>query len=447
MSDYNTDKPSKGNFSYKNVAFRSNDQLYMENDQIIDPTPVPDIVDMTPAETKKGVLSFLNANRFDIRQFHTEFEDRTEEVLEALLSLQSNEDPLKKGKENIAFRADIFIRKNRQRFSTNGNDILDVIMGVTSSHPQDKSYYITIKNIADYLGIEDLKSVYEIAKKGVEEIKSKPLEFDIPLGEGKIRKVNVPIYKILTYVDTKQMASASDEEVHISFSPSDFFKMLCISSTITHGAHYNSHVSHRLQGYAKTFYYFLEEMKDYTAYPGAKPGVFEITTGELQDIVGCKYEKSSDQKRYILNPTRDALERLIDIGNDITFSYKEIKKSRRIVGYQINISKIVDGNRIETDRFKIEEGILDAFNYKKKAEILKTYQENNRDVAFLTQAVSVIAGKSDISNKESYLIMVLKNGLNQIENRPKKSGFHNASERNNDYEELETLALKKSSKS
>ena len=279
----------------------------------------------------------------------------------------------------------------------------------------------------------------------MEELKSKPMEFEIPLSNGSKRKVAIATYTLLTYIDTKSM-DGDDKEVHISFMPSKFFRMLCISAGQTHGSYTNSKVAHRMTGYSRNFYYFLAEMKDYKEHPKADPGCFNISINYIKHQLGCSYTRATDYRRYILEPTKKMLENLVDVGNDFVFDYKDIKEGRKITGFAIRITKVVDRERLSksAEPKNIEAGyaekvLLEAYSFSKKeiTEIMSVYLDKKRNFPFLSQALSAMVGRDEIQNRAKYLIKILQSGVISRDRMQGSNRFHNYEEQEYDYEEIE----------
>ena len=57
---------------------------------------------------------------WDEAKFYDNFEHNADYALKMILSIQSNDNPLKKGGEDIGFRCDSIIFKNRQQYSPGG---------------------------------------------------------------------------------------------------------------------------------------------------------------------------------------------------------------------------------------------------------------------------------------------------------------------------------------
>ena len=338
----------------------------------------------------ESALELIKPGKFDIRKFHAEFEDNTEKVLLELLALQSNNNPLKKGGPGIAYRCDAIILANRQHFSIQENTLFDIISSNISSNPKNSSYTIYAKDVSQYLSYTDNSYVYKILKDATDTLSNKPLLFEITLESGKKRVLKVPWYKILTYCG--QDLADDDEGAYISFTPSDLFKMLMISSTVMHGAHYSLKASTKIQSkYVRNLYYFLETRKNYKEYQGATIGRFSISLEDLRVLVGYPESyRATDVRRYILDAAVKEINSIDEI--DFTLEYELKKTQRKITGVEIQINKTTPVE--EPVELEIEDisgldeesqmvlNILKAngINEEESKRVLNKYKKNQRDI-------------------------------------------------------------------
>ncbi len=81
-----------------------------------------------------------------------------------ILSIQSNDNPLKKVEKISDSDVIVLFFKNRQQYSPE-NTIFDIITGVISTNPDDNAYKIYIKDIVKHIGYNDEKYIYRILRK------------------------------------------------------------------------------------------------------------------------------------------------------------------------------------------------------------------------------------------------------------------------------------------
>lgn len=413
---------------------------------------------MEIVDSEESALELIKPGKFDIRKFHAEFEDNTEKVLLKLLALQSNSNPLKKGGTGIAYRCDAIILANRQHFTIQENTLFDIISSNISSNPNNNTYTIYAKDVSQYLSYTDNSYVYKILKDATDTLSNKPLLFDIKLDNGKKRVLKVPWYKILTYCG--QDLADDDEGAYISFTPSDLFKMLMISSTVMHGAHYSLLASTKIQSkYVRNLYYFLETRKNYKEYSGAVAGKFTISLDDLRILVGYPESyRATDVRRYILDAAVKEINSINEI--DFTFKYELKKTQRKITDVEIQIKKqkkIVTQKEIESEteelielnletdaEFQMVINILlaNGLSESESNRVLKKYKENERDIVFLTQALTSVAASKNVKSKTALLCYKMESGVDAIENNNVDTNkFNNFNQRTYDYNELEKTLL------
>lgn len=382
---------------------------------------------------------------FDIRNFHEKFEDHSEELLYALMQLQDNRHPLKKGGPEIAYRCEAFILKNRTQFNDSENTVFDIISGIISSYPDDKAYVIYMDEIKEMLKIPaDDKNIYKKIKKGVDGLKTKPLEFEFVDNYGKKRSINTPWYSLLTY--DRDM---DDDRAYVAITPMPLYKALLISATITHGAYTNSAIAEQLETkLVKSFYYYLELKKNYRAYPGATPGDWVETIEDFRVALGLgpSYKYGNINAR-ILSRAKEAFEKIKDI--DISFEYEPYPPNKkRIDGIHFKVHQIIKGKGIgerkvaaltdkELNEFVFERQLLEDYGYieSEVADILTVYQKYNRDRKYLNKAIQIVDEREGIKNKAAYLKSLLEEMNNSVSKTA--NGFHNFKERKYDYDKLE----------
>ena len=463
MSTITDNKQIDGQITFDGTGFVENEvPAKMTKDAIVEENGMPvSYSDEYTTESQTVALSnddiealeLLKPGNFDIRNFHSDFKDNTKRVLLQLLSMQSNTSPLKKGGDGIAYRCDALILQNRQHFTDVENTLMDIFLGMMSSYPDEKAYHIHPKDVADILGLDDESYAYKLMKRGADSISNKPLVFEITLENGKKRTLKVPWYDALTYVKEDELIN--DELVGIAFTPSDFFKMLTISSTISHGAHYSSRVAYNIQGqYAKVLFHYLESMKNHCAYPGARAGWFKKSLDEIRSsILYCPPTyRWADMNRRAFKIVKDVVNSRPDA--DFTFDYE--KKDDEVL-FMINkkvksvevADKVTDCPTNGDADKEIVTSILKGNGLTDRdAEIVyHHYKEAGRDVVFLTQALTKIATSKSVRSKTAVLCSIMDKGINQFEEKAeKKKSFSNINRQNQDYDELERLLLNSSPK-
>ena len=423
----------------------------------------PDIVDENGNDATETALELIKGGRFNAKMFHEQYEDNTENVLYALLSMQSNNNPLKKGGDSIAFRCNAIIIQNRQNYTVPQNTLLDIITARMSSRPEDSYYIITAKEMIDELPFEDKTYVYRLMSKTCKELNRSPFIFEIDLDNGKKKELEFQWNEVLMYNGGENLDD--DEDAYISFKPTKFFRILTLSSTIMHGAHYPVGVSAQISSkYARNLFYYLEDMKNYREYPNATPGVFTLSMEELQYIV--KYPASyrpTDVRRAVLDMTVDAINSAKGI--DFAFNYELIKtrgagRKRKITHVRFIISKVIESKQevVEIEEKEDHPDAMDeaALQVLKGAgltedesrRVLKKYKANNRDLIFLTQAITSVATTKNVKSKCAVLCHIMDNGLNadfseeenkkrDTETKKTKNTFNNFNQREYDYDQLE----------
>ena len=150
-------------------------------------------------EDTKLALDLIRGGKFNAKLFHEYFEDHTEQVLNALLSIQSNDNPLKKGGDSIAFRCSAIIIQNRQNYTVPQNTLLDILTAHMSSRPKDKYYIITVKDVVDDLPYEDKTYIYKIMSQCCKELNRSPFIFEVDLDNGKKKILEFQWNTVLSY--------------------------------------------------------------------------------------------------------------------------------------------------------------------------------------------------------------------------------------------------------
>ena len=416
----------------------------------------PAIIDEAGKPAPDKELELIKGGRFNAKLFHEYYEDHTEKVLHSLLNMQSNDNPLKKGGDSIAFRCSAIINQNRQNYTVPQNTLLDIITARMSSRPHDNYYIITAKEIIKELPYTDKTYVYKIMSKASKELNRSPFIFEIELDNGKKKTLEFQWNEVLMYNGADSLDD--DEDAYISFTPTKFFRILTLSSTIMHGAHYPVGVSAQISSkYARNLFYYLEDMKNYREYPGATPGRFVLSLDDFQQIV--KYPSSyrtTDIRRYVLDVSVEEINQVNGI--DFTFEYEFIKtgqagSKKKISHIGFTIKKILDSKIVdENTATKVEISASDdaplqvlkgiGLSDEECKDVLKKYNANNRNLVFLTQAITSVVTTNNVKSKCALLCHImeegLKNNLSYEENmkrikeeKPqKKNTFNNFNQRN-----------------
>lgn len=404
-----------------------------------------DMQKKTPQEMKNesNFLTYLSADNFDIRLFNKQFKDNSAKALMEVLRYQDNADPLKKGGEGIAFRCDTLLLKNRQNYTVAENTVFDILFGYVSSHPEDEDYIIYAADVRKYTRYQDNSYIYKVLHDGIEGLKSKQLQFEIINQKGQSIVVAAPWYQVLTY--TKDFETGRP---FISFVPSDLFKALLLSATITHGAYYKISISTQISArYPRNFYYYLEAMKNHREYPDAPKGKFYISLDDIYMITHApKSYRVVDINKRVIDKTKEILDEI----EECPFTFEYIAKKERstgvrskTVGYYITIKDKV--TEVETAvNHDLEIHFLEAQDFSKKEieKIIREYERNNRDFKFLTAAFVKLSIMEGVKNRCSYLSWMMENGIPTgkviID---KKNSFNNFDQREYDFDELETMLL------
>lgn len=433
------------------LAFDQMGKIIEDSDVVVD-----DVVDMSTIEEETKALELLKDKNFDPRNFIDEFSSNSEKALNRLLAMQSNASPLKKGGVGVGFLCDILIINTRQLFNAQENTLFDIISATVSSRPEDESYIIYSRDVAPYFSYKDKNYINTILNSASESMSGKMIPFDVTLANGKTKTIGVHWNEMLLYTKPSEV-DGSDESGYVAFKPTKLFKALLISSTIIHGAHYSLSVASQFKSYARILYYWFESKKNFCSYPGATPGRFYMTVEELRYLL--KFPDSyrgTDVHTKILAKTKKKFDSTE--GMDFVFDYKIDKRGRSIVGFDFEVTEIVNEKKLTNKEEAKTTPMLSehnepqeiamlraiGLNEKEQQEVYQVYSENKRDIAFLAQAIASVLSSSQVKNNASVLKYIMKNGLTKKENK-KKGKFHNFNEREYDeefYDSLEEQLLK-----
>jgi hypothetical protein len=251
-------------------------------------------------------------------------------------------------------------------------------------------------------------------------------------------------------------------EAFISFTPSKFFRIITLSSSIMHGAHYGIAVSAQIQSaYVKTLFYYLESVKYYKDSPTSPAGVITISLEKLQEIV--QYPQSYDTyavKQNILDKGVSIINNLENV--DFTFTY-ELQKTKGETGKKkfshvtFTVTPASRGNKKERltlpecKNEKSEDAAVTqllagiGLSEKESADVLKKYNSNHRDLAFLAKAIEVVSTKRNVKTKTGLLCHIMDNGIEaekkDSEKKSKKKNTQFEQQREYDEKELELLSI------
>lgn len=435
------------------LGFDLTGKIYENSDVVVN-----EVIDMeTQIQEEERALELLKDKNFDPRNFIDEFSSNSEMALKRLLALQSNANPLKKGGAGVGFLCDILIINTRQLFNAQENTLFDIITATVSSRPEDESYIIYSRDVAPYFSYKDKNYINTILNSASESMSGKMIPFEVPLPSGKTKTIGIHWNEMLLYTKPSEV-DGTDESGYVAFKPTKLFKALLISSTIIHGAHYSLSVASQFKSYARILFYWFESRKNYCAYPGATPGRFYMTVDELRYLL--KFPDSyrgTDVDTKILAKTKKKFDSTV--GMDYVFDYTSDKRGRSIVGFNFEVTEIVNG-KIITDKKKNEQtaalpeaqqpqevAMLRAIGLteKEQQEVYDAYKEGKRDVAFLAQAIASVLSSNQVRNNASVLKYIMKNGM-QTKSSSKKNKFKNFNEREYDedfYDKLEEKLLKR----
>ena len=414
---------------------------------------------IVPSEDEAKIKAFIK-NAISIDNFIETFNDNSHETLLKLLALQDNKHPLKKGGVGIAYRTDALIMHCKMEFSAEENVVFDAILGTMSSFPENKSYKIAPTDFLKLAKYENPKSLYRTFQKGTKKLQDRHLIFD-ELGPDGKDDIVVPWFNVLRY------HNGNDENpAFIEFVPSDFFKDLALCSQLVYGAYGALEVTTQLRGkYTIAMYWYLENRKNYRAYPSATPGVFSLSLEEMkhQFSIPESYRRV-DIERRVLEPAKESINSVPEC--DFTFEYSVSKDAGSVVGYTF---KVTNKNYIDTTAYEIleiedneKEPMVEElrmlanitkldFTDDELIRISKAAKRNNKDSTDMMQILPAFkqrmekAGLEPIEDKVGYLCRMIEQGVSLSSKQSKasnnKNGFNNFEQRDYDMAELEKKLL------
>lgn len=415
----------------------------------------PEVVDsnglaIIPEEEKK-VRKYIQ-EAVSVENLLETFKENTQETLYKLLALQDNKHPLKKGGIGIAYRTDALIMHCKMEFTAQENIVFDAILGTISSFPEDKVYKIEPSSFKRFSKYANDNYLYTIFNKGTKSLKQRHLEFE-NLGPDN-EELSIPWFDILKYHNGKK-----GEAAYVEFIPSDFFKVLALSSQLVHGAYGALEVTMQLQGkYTIALYWFLENKKKYKEYPTATPGVFHLSIDELKHQFSIPNSYTvTDLERKVLGPAKQSINAVSEC--DFTFEYTREKANGVYAGYKFEVKpkayledgtdKIIAIEEISELEQQIKMLLKASFIEFSDEEIHKIYIQAaryNRDSMYMMQIIVAFKQRLDnpalekIDEPLKYICKMIELGSST----PKKTvqnNFNNMMQNNYDYDELEKKLL------
>lgn len=421
-----------------------------------------DIVDETglavPSEDEQKIKEYIK-NAISLDNLVETFNDNSHDTLLKLLALQDNKHPLKKGGIGIAYRTDALIMHCKMEFSAEENVVFDAILGTLSTFPDNKTYRIEPSAFTKFAKYKSENTLYDTFKSGSEKLQKRHLVFE-NLGPDGEDDIVVPWFDILRY----HKKDKNNGTAFIEFKPSDFFKVLALSSGLVHGAFGSLEVTTQLQGkYTIALYWFLESKKKYKEYPTATPGIFEISIEEFrhQFSIPASYVYSMIESR-VLKPAYKSINSIEQC--DFTFEYETVKEGKKVLGYKFEIREKRYIDSTATEILEIEEKTVDnifteqvstilsmagvAFKDNEIERISNCLERNKKDVMALMTVLPVF--KSRVENKSldpiedytAYICSLIQGDTNpkptnQAGKKKGNNSFNNFSQRDYDMDELE----------
>lgn len=425
-----------------------------------------DIVDETglsvPSEDEEKIKQYIK-NAISIDSLVETFNDNSHETLLKLLALQDNKNPLKKGGIGIAYRTDALIMHCKMEFSAEENVVFDAILGTLSTFPDNKIYRIEPSAFTKFAKYKSENTLYDTFKSGSEKLLKRHLIFE-NLGPEGNDDIVVPWFDILRY----HKKDKNNGVAYIEFKPSDFFKVLALSSGLVHGAFGSLEVTTQLQGkYTIALYWFLESKKRYKEYPTATPGYFEISIEEFrhQFSIPQSYVYSMIESR-VLQPAYNSINSIEQC--DFTFEYETVKQGKKVLGYKFNVreKKYIDSTA--TEIVEIEEKTSDNALSERVSTILlvsglnfgddeidrisNCLERNKKDVMDLMAVLPLFKSRVEnknlepIEDKTAYICSLIQGDTNpkptnQAGKKKSNNNFNNFDQRDYDMDELEKKLL------
>ena len=393
------------------------------------------------------------------------FNENSHETLLRLLALQDNKHPLKKGGVGIAYRTDALIMHCKMEFTSEENVVFDAILGTISSFPELKSYKIEPNAFLKFSKYQSEKTIYDVFRKGTNKLINRHLVFE-GLGPDGDDDLVVPWFNVLRYHKKKKESMA-----YIEFQPSDFFKDLALCSGLIHGAFGSLEVTTQLSGkYTIALYWYLENMKNYREYPGATPGVFDLTIEELkhQFSIPESYIKGEIERR-VLNPAHESINSVTEC--DFTFDFEAKYVDKKHVGYTFKVTNKKYIDTTATEILELEENEVDSlqqqigqtanllglsFNNDELKRITNCARRENKDIAYLMQVL--VTFNTRVANQEldaiedrvGYICAMIAQGVNpkpqKAQEKKYNNKFNNFSQRDYDMDELEKALISRNDK-
>ena len=447
-------------YTTEDIDIVSENLTMLENASTVEDDEQVEVEKLTINDIKgTDVVQLLQKKDFNPSKFMNEMADNTKKALALLLAIQSNDMPLKKGGVGVSYLCDSVIMAVRKNFDNNEMVLFDILSAYVSSKPHDKSYTIHINEIEDFFDYSNKYYIRKIVNKAAETAGGKMMTFQVPMPSGKKKNMDVNWANALMYTPVSEMEENEDDPT-ISFIPSEIFRMLTISAGITHGSFHQLKISSKFVGYTKMMYYKLESMKDFTEYPGATPGIFKWGLEEMESYFDYPASyRVQDVKIRILDKARNDFEGTEGI--DFEFSFEPYKKGRKIEGFTIHIIKkstrkleavTVERKQIPASDDNVVMEILGGAGLSddESRTVLKKYNENKRNIAFLSKAIVSVAQSRNIQSKTAVLCHIMDTGnvfdTAKSKESVSKNKFNNFTQRDYDFGDIEKKLAEKNKK-
>ena len=395
------------------------------------------------------------------------YKESSKQAMLLLLALQSNAAPLKRGGIDIAYMTDILIDHMIVKFSEPAQALWEAIGAIQSSRPEDDKISIYIDDIEPYTAYKSYEALCHAFADGYEELRTTPLEFDIPDPKRDGHNITIPWNDGLEWFGNNK---TTGERAHFDVYTNDFYRVLQSSSGILHGAHWNRRISRGLKGYARSLYIFCARNKNYTKYKGAIPGVKELTVAETRYELKIASVTAPAEINRKLAKAADKINKLPD--SEFTVTVQKVPESGKIQGFKFIIKEnrfidteakeIVDVELIE--EYPVDDTLftqikalfqISGINFTDD-EIKRITNAANRykkDSNYLMQIIPIFNERlkntnlEPIEDKVGYFCRMIEQGagltteLKQEKKNKNSNKFNNFSQRDYDMDELEKKLL------
>lgn len=390
------------------------------------------------------------------------YKESSKQAMLLLLALQSNAAPLKRGGIDIAYMTDILIDHMIVKFSEPAQALWEAIGAIQSSRPEDDKISIYIEDIEPYTAYKSYEALCHAFADGYEELRTTPLEFDIPDPKRDGHNITIPWNDGLEWFGNNK---TTGERAHFDVYTNDFYRVLQSSSGILHGAHWNRRISRGLKGYARSLYIFCARNKNYTKYKGAIPGVKELTVAETRYELKIASVTAPAEINRKLTKAADKINKLPD--SEFTVTVEKVPETGKIQGFKFIIkeNRFIDtvATEIEiNDTQAIEEQPVDdtlfiqiktlfqisgiSFTDDEIKRISNATLRYKKDPNYLMQIIPIFNNRLNnhnldpIEDKVGYFCRMIEQGTNtaiDIKQNNKTNKFNNFDQRDYDMKELE----------